>query len=247
MAAEDLLGIVVVTSKEKAIRDLAEIVAQAAFKTQKSRLVLVKPNVCGMYPPSIGLLESVIKYLKPSSQAIVIGETPSGMHTPSERFASLGIDKIAKRHEVTTLDLMNDKIVNKIIPKPHAMEVIRFPSTVFQADLLVNCPGLGTHGNTLLTCALKNLFGLVAERHKYTSLHMRGVSEVIADIYQVVKPQLNVVDSGEKVLVGTDALSIDLLASEIKGLSPNKVKHLALAAEDRSLDIRSLEVKSVEV
>ena len=241
------LGTVVTTTKEKAIRSFQKIAESTGFRLRPGTLALFKPNVCGMYPPAYELLESVIKTIKPFFETVIIGETPSAMHSPEECFSRLGIDRLAERYGLTARNLIRDQTVNVEIPKPHAMKTIPFPSTVLQANLLINCPGLGTHGNTLLTCALKNLFGLVAESHKYSVLHPKGVSEVLADICQVIKPQLNVVDCGSQVLFGTDALSVDIIASRMKGLDPTKVRHLALAAKDRSLEIDRIEVKQLYV
>ena len=241
------LGTVVTTSKEKAIRSLQKIAEKSGFKLRPDTLALLKPNACGMYPPAYELLESVVKTIKPFFGTVIIGETPSSMHDPEECFSRLGIDRLAERYELTARNLMRDQIIDVQIPRPHAMKMIPLPSTVLQAKLLVNCPGLGTHGNTLLTCALKNLFGLVAESHKYSVLHPKGVSEVIADICQVVKPQLNVVDCGSQILIGTDALSVDIVASRMKGLDPLRVRHLALAAKDRGLEIDRIEVKQLYV
>ncbi len=240
------LGTVVVTSKEKAIRNILGLAKEAGFRPSPGRLALIKPNVCGMYPPSYELLESLVKGLKPYFATIVIGETPSSMRRPEECFAKLGIDRLVEAHGITARNLMRDTIVNIEVPKPHTMGMIPFPNTLVQADLLVNCPGLGTHGNTLLTCALKNLFGLIAESHKYATIHQRGVSEVIADIYQVVKPQLSVVDCGSQVIIGRDALSVDIIAAGMKNLDASKVSHLRLAAKDRGLDIEKLHVQQLK-
>jgi len=240
-------SIVIITAKDRAIRDLPSLAEQAGFQAAPHDLVLLKPNVCGMYPPSLDLLESVIKYLKPCSKNLIIGETPSTMNSPDERFNSLGIEGLAERLGVSTRDLMRDEIIRTRVPQPHAMKEMPLPSTVLKANLIVNCPGLGTHGNTTLTCALKNLFGLIAERHKYSSLHPRGVSQVIADVFQIVKPQLNVVDCGQRILVGTDALSVDVVASDFKSLSPNRVKHLVLAAQDLGLNLSELKIRRVEL
>ena len=245
-ADQKALGAVVIASKEKSIRSILRLAEKAGFKPQPGKLLLIKPNICGMYPPSYELLESLVKSLKRYFTTIMIGETPSSSRIPEECFARLGIDRLAESYGIVARNLMRDKTVNVQIPQHHAMKMIPFPSSVLQADLLVNCPGLGTHGNTLLTCALKNLFGLVAESQKYSNLHSKGVSEVIADIYQVVKPQLNVADCGSQVLVGTDALSIDLVASEMKGLDPRRVKHLMLVAKDRGLDSDRLDVQRIQ-
>jgi len=246
-AVEDRERIVVVSTKEKALRELPALAKQAGFQLTSYNLALMKPNVCGMYPPAIDLLKAVIQYIKPYSQTLIIAETPSGMHSPKERFESLGINRLAEQLGVACLDLMEDEVVMKPVPKPHAMKQIPLPSIVLEADLVVNCPGLGTHGNTLLTCALKNLFGLIAERNKFSNLHSRGVSEVLADLFQLIKPQLNIADCNHHILVGTDALSVDVVACEFKSLSPPKVKHLVLAAQDQGLELSDLRIRRVEL
>jgi uncharacterized protein (DUF362 family) len=239
--------VVVVSKKEKAIQELPVLVDQAGFQVTSHDLVLLKPNVCGMYPPALELLRAVIQYIKPHSKTIIIGETPSMGHSPNERFESLGIKSLARQLGVAVRDLMEDEAVMKRVPKPHAMKEIPLPSTVLEADLLVNVPGLGTHGNTLLTCALKNLFGLIAVRRKYSRLHPKGVSKVVADVYQLVKPQLNVVDCGHQVLVGTDALSVDVVACEFKSLSPSRVRHLVLAAQELGVELSDLRIRRIEL
>jgi uncharacterized protein (DUF362 family) len=238
---------VVVAPKDQAIRELPVLIEQAGFQVTSSELVLVKPNVCGMYPPALDLLRAVLRYLQPHAQALIIGETPSASHSPTERFKSLGIQRLAEDLGVATRDLMDDPVVRQRVPTPHALSEMPLPATVVAADLLVNVPGVGTHGNTLLTCALKNLFGLIAERHKYARLHPKGVSQVVADVYQLVKPHLTVVDCGRHVLVGTDALSVDVVACEFASLTPSKVRHLVLAAQDLGVALEDLQIHRIDL
>ena len=99
--------------------------------------------------------------------------------------------------------------------------------------MLVNLSKAGTHSTTKLTNALKNLFGLLPERRKYSTYHPLGIDNVIADIAQVVKPNLNITDAGFRMIIGKDALAVDVTACRFLGLDPLKVKHLRLVSEDR--------------
>lgn len=236
---------VVSSSKAKAIQNLPELIRSAGYNLRKAKRLLIKPNVCGMYPPDIRLLEKTIDVFQPFIESIVIGETNSAMNSPENRFQQLGIADLAKRYGIEARNLLKDAVVKKSIPFPYAMKEIPFPSSVLEADILVNVPGIGTHGTTMLTCALKNLFGLVAIRSKYATLHPLGVDKVIADIYQVVKPDLNIVDAGSQILVGTDALGVDVVAAEIKGMNPLEVEHLVLASRDKGTSLEKLEVKRI--
>lgn len=245
MAGKTIRPIVVSSSKGKAVQDLSELIRLAGYKFVKVKKVIIKPNVCGMFPPDIRLLERVIEAFQPLTESIVIGETNSTMHSPENRFQQLGITALAKRYGIEAKNLLKEPIIKKKVPSPHAMKEIPFPSSLFEADVLVNVPGLGMHSLTLFTCALKNLFGLVAVRSKYAELHPLGVDKVIADVYQVIKPDLNIVDAGERVLVGIDALGVDVVATEFKGIDPLKVEHLVLVGKDLGIGLEKLKVKRI--
>ena len=131
---------------------------------------------------------------------------------------------------------------------PHVLEKLELPRTVLKSDVLVNIPRVGTHSTTRITNALKNLFGLLPQKRKYGIYHPLGMDSVIADIAQVVKPDLNVTDAGERVIIGTDALAVDIVACRFIDLDPLKVRHLRLISEDRGEKVEDLiaNVKIVE-
>ncbi|MDQ1280598.1 MAG: hypothetical protein QG670_1861 [Thermoproteota archaeon] len=236
---------VISSSKAKAIRDLHELIHLAEYCPKKVKMLLIKPNVCGMYPPDIKLLEKIVETFEPYAESIIIGETNSTMNSPEDRFRRLGITDLAKRHGVEARNLMKDSVVKKRVPQPHAMVEVPLPSTVLEADVLINVPGIGRHGTTLLTCAMKNLFGLIATSSKYASLHPLGVDRVIADVYQTAKPNLNVVDAGSQILVSTDTLGVDMVAAGIMRMDPLAVEHLVLASRDRGILLENLNINRI--
>lgn len=236
---------VISVGKEEGIRRLPELVGLAGSDFTKARKVLIKPNVCGMYPPESRLVEKIVEAIHPYAEVIVIGETESTIRTPEDQFRRLGMDRLADYPKVGLRDLLRGPITKVKVPSPHAMREIPLPSAVLEVDTLVNVPGLGTHPTTALTCALKNLFGLIAVRNKYRALHPMGVSRVIADLYKVLKPSLNIVDAGQRVLVGIDALRVDVVAAGLLNLDPRKIEHLILAARDRGLNVEDIQVEVV--
>ena len=60
---------------------------------------------------------------------------------------------------------------------------------------------------------------------------------MIADVAQIVKPDLNIVDVGSKVILGTDALAVDVVACKFVDLDPLTIGHLKLVSEDRNLNL----------
>ena len=243
-----LLSPVIICDKDKATNSLPELSLESGLKIEKCDLVLVKPNVCGLYHLSIELLSAVIRYLEKYANKIVIGETRSMIHNPESQFRMLGISDLAMQFgdHVKTVDLSAEKTAKVRIPKPHALREIELPQTVLRADFLLNVPKVGTHSTTRITNALKNMFGLLPQRSKYSVYRPLGIDNVIADIAQVVKPDLNIADAGEKVIIGVDPLVVDIVACRFVDLNPQNVKHLRLISKDRSVRLEDL-LKKVRI
>ena len=227
--------LVLVCDFDYAVRHLPKLSFKVGFKLGRVELSLVKPNFCGFKFPSLDLLVSVFDFLLFESDSVVVGETPSGMYAPRDQFEKLGLNSVLERFRgrVMALDLSEGERIRVRVPKPHVLESIDFPKMVFKADVLVNVAKVNTHPSTRLTCALKNLFGLLPEKRKNKVYHPLGMDKVVADIAQVVKPDLNVADDEDKVLFGVDALAVDVVACRFLDLDPLEVEHLNLVSEDR--------------
>ena len=108
---------------------------------------------------------------------------------------------------------------------------------------LINVPVFHSHGIAVMSCATKNLFGLLPKtRRKYHSV----LSEKLLDLYEKVKC-FTIVDGtvglvGEStrrgipqrldlILAGWDTLAIDFVVARIMGFSPYEVPFLKLAIQ----------------
>lgn len=195
-----------------------------------------------MYYPSSGLVSSVIALLNGFANEILIGESESMVHSPEQQFRKLRIAQLVEKidRNVRTINLSYDETVNVKVPKPHVLKKLRLPASVAKSEVLINVPKVGIHENIKFTCVMKNLFGLLPEKRKYDAYHVLGINNVIADVAQVVKPDLNIVDAGEKVVVGVDSLAVDIVACKFVDLNPTEIEHLRIAAKDRNETIQSL-------
>ncbi len=229
----------------------SKMLSKVKFEPKKYNLVLVKPNLCGMYHPQLQLLECTLKYFEPLAKRLVIGETDSMGHTPEKQFRRLGIWNLIKKFKgkVEAVNLMRDEILNLEVPSPHAIDHLPIPNLVHDCDLLVNISKVGTHSRTMLTCALKNLFGLLAEKNKYGVYHPLGVDKVIADLAKIVRCDLNIVDARDRVIVGLDPLSVDIFACKFVNLDPLQVGHLELVSQDRNLKLNEImnQIKIIKI
>lgn len=69
---------------------------------------------------------------------------------------------------------------------------------------------------------------------------------MIADLAQIVKPDLDIVDAGSKVILGVDALAVDVVACRFVDLDPLIVGHLRLISEDRNGKLETF-MKKIDV
>jgi len=227
--------------------------------------VFVKINQLSNRPPEKAVtthplvVEKVVKILLEYGAQIIIGddiETKgeedgfliSGMRDVARK---LGVELInLKKYPYRTIEKENNKFIKKLyIAEP-----------VCEADVIVNLPKLKTHVQTLLTLAIKNLYGIIplGERSRCHGFFpkIEDFSEAIADVFNTRPPSLNIMDGilameGEGpqgglprklglLLISKDAVAMDSVVSHILGLKSGEVRHITVAAA-RGLGIANLQ------
>jgi ferredoxin len=141
---------------------------------------------------------------------------------------------------------------------------IPFASVKDDVDAVISLPKFKTHNLTTITCAVKNVFGLVPGLYKVQchkeAPNFKVFSAVIAKIYGIVKPCLSIVDGivameGDGPSGGTpyrlgvvgasaDAVAVDAVFSKIIGLDPWKV---ASTLEAYRLGLGQADVRAITV
>lgn len=231
--------------KELALNDLPKLASRIDFSISECELVLIKPNVCGFYHPSLELLSTILSYFQEYTKRIVVGETSSMMHEPKFQFKKLGYDRLTQKFgdKVKVADLSEEDSFRVEVPEPHVLNEINLPETVMKSDIIVNVPKLGTHSTTKITNALKNIFGLLPEKRKQAKYHPLGMHKVIADIDQIIKTDLTITDAEKNVIMGTDPLLVDIQACKYINADPQDIEHLKLVSKNRSEDLSEMKKK----
>jgi len=216
------------------------------FEFKHGMKVLIKPNVVGCFPKKQiattthpALIEAVCKILKKHDCKIFIGDSP---FTEAESsFKASGIDKVAEKYGKLLIFEQENQI--KIRDRKGILEDIEIAKIVKDVDLVIDMPKLKTHVLTKLTGAIKNLYGCVpGGRKQRTHLWAQGekkFSKVLVDIYQNIKPGLNIMDgiigmegegptSGDAkkanlILASRNAVALDIAAAKIIGFNPKKI------------------------
>ncbi len=151
-----------------------------------------------------------------------------------------GYDKVCEKYGVPFFDLKKDKTR----PIKTAIGNIDICCRALDAGLLVDLPVLKGHGQTLMTCALKNLKGCLPD-HEKRRFHALGLQKPIAALGAVLKPGLIIVDSicgdldfeeggnpvqTNRMYLGTDAVQLDAYGRALMGLNPDEVPYIEMAA-----------------
>lgn len=229
---------VVVADLSSAIVSFNSLADASGFKPTKCDLAVIKPNICGFYPPSVDLLKAIVLYAGGYAKTIYIGDTSSTMHSPKERFKSLSIyDRLRDIPNVKLVDFSEHGKVNVNVVEYRACPSLPLPSLLTEAGLFINLAKAGTHPTTRLTCCIKNMFGLLVVKSKFLNYHTKGVDKVLADLAKVIPRGLHVAEVGDRVLVGVDPFTVDLAVCRFLGIDPTIVQHLTMIAEDRRLNI----------
>jgi len=213
--------------------------------------VLVKPNLLMAMPPDSGIVthpevvRQLIRLLKEINCRVIVGDGPSvwGQHIENvdEVYQVSGIKQVCLDEGAQLVKFDKRRMREK------------FPLTVWldECDHLISVAKFKTHEFTLLTGAIKNLFGLVSGTFK-TELHKnyfkpQDFARILADIYEEARPSLTVIDailamegdgpatSGKPrhlglLLAGQDCVALDSVLAQIMGIRPLDVLFIREAA-----------------
>jgi uncharacterized protein (DUF362 family)/Pyruvate/2-oxoacid:ferredoxin oxidoreductase delta subunit len=244
---------------EQAIFQTLEDIHASHLLPREGMTILLKPNLLSAKPPERAvtthpsIVKAMIHWLQQfSPKTIYVGDSSGGSALNSTAIAlrKSGIQAVCDAEEgVICLPL--EKSERKIYHVKNPLVFKEFASTslLAEVDLIVDLPKIKTHELTMLTCAIKNMFGTVLLSNK-AQMHARFTSvddftSALVDVYSVSKPHLIVVDgflcqegrgpaAGDVVkmdliVAGYDGVAIDTLVSQLIGLDPQKVLYLAKA------------------
>jgi len=213
--------------------------------------IVIKPNLLLPASPERAItthplfIEAVIENIidiTGSSKNIIIADS-FGPAVPYNRtgmekvYSTTGILNVAKRtgcrlNYSTEYEYLSNK-EGRILKR---IEVIK---PIIKADVIINLPKFKTHNLTVITGAIKNMFGIIPGFTK-VGYHLRfdgfeKFSEMLLDIVFSVKPALNIMDGilgieGEGpgrsgtprevglVLASDDPISMDIVMSKIMNI-----------------------------
>ena len=246
-------------NREAVIRDVIaalNALLPAAQMIRADSKVLIKPNLTAdteLWQQGIVTnpytVEGIIQYAKQAAPGeIFIAEATACGLDNKKAFRANGLEEVAMRTGATIIDLYDEKFVSTPVKNGMVAKEIKVAKRVLDADFLINVPTMKTHVATGVSLCLKNMKGVLPENEKRRS-HFLGVNKFVTDLNSIVKPHLCVIDASVAmegdgpmqgtpvhlgvVLVGTDPVATDLIATRVMGLDPWKFKCFNYAREQR--------------
>ncbi|MFA4843597.1 MAG: DUF362 domain-containing protein [Candidatus Margulisiibacteriota bacterium] len=257
---------------DAALQQLLEPLGGMAKFVRPGQKVLIKPNaLLGETPEHAvtthpAVIGAVVKAVVKAGGIALVGDSPGNAHSNVHlTMEKTGFKVAAESNGGQLVYFQHEGVVE--LPSPsHSLKMpsIRIAKAVLDADVIINLPKLKTHGLTLYTGAIKNMFGSVPGFHK-TSYHTacpraRDFAAAIVDIYQITKPALNIMDaivgmegpgpnSGDPrkmglLIASTDGVAMDAIGSYLIGYEPSRIL-TTLDAHQRGLG--EIDLKKIEI
>jgi|GEM_PF-498171 len=211
---------------------------------------LVRPNLRLSFTTDLRLIEALIEFLKDlGARNVVIGENSTCDTATETTFALLGFGELKKKYGIELCPFDAEESIRVQHPAAVLLKEFHLPRTVLDVDTIVNVPKMKTHGQTLVSLALKNHHGFCVKRERLL-FHTAALDQKLVDIYAYLKSKevLQVIDGlwaiegqgpcdqGEQLkdfntlFIGADAVAVDAAACMVMGIDPREVPTIRIAS-----------------
>jgi len=186
--------------------------------------------------------EAVIEYFQARGlMRIRIVESAWVGDSTQRAYRVCGYEALSERYGVELIDVKRESCEKRECDG----FTTEISASALEADCLVNLPLIKGHCQTRLTCALKNMKGLISDREK-RRYHTLGLHEPIARLNTMISPALTIADGiwtdpgfeeggnpvrGNVMAAGDDSVLIDAFAARRLGLDPDRIGYIRLAEQ----------------
>ena len=222
---------------------------------RKGSRVLLKPNLLYGKPPEKAvtthpsIVKGMIQIVREVGGVPFIGDSAS-VGSLIRTAEKAGIKAVADEMKCPLVEF-----IKPIIPQKGGGKIFKqleIDQAVLEADVVVNLPKFKTHGLTLLTLGVKNLFGCIpgprkALWHLKAGRDRETFAQILVDVYQIIHPSLTILDgivgmegngpnTGRPISLGLilasgDSLSLDQIVCDLLGISRESILTNRMAFE----------------
>jgi uncharacterized protein (DUF362 family)/Pyruvate/2-oxoacid:ferredoxin oxidoreductase delta subunit len=237
---------------QAAVRSAVDLLGGMRMFVHAGEKVLIKPNLLKAAPPEAAVtthpevVRAVIRLVREAGGVPMVGDSP-GMGDLRKVCEKAGILEVVNEEGATLVEL-DEAVEVKNHGRFKRFEIAR---AAYEADAIINLPKLKTHGMTMLTGAVKNLFGCVPGKRKVQWHFNTGVNHelfmtMLLELCALLKPRLTIMDavvgmegngpgSGDPrligvVIAGRDPVAVDAVSSKLVGVASERLPLLRAAA-----------------
>ena len=267
---EKVLGItrIVNDNIKEAVFNTLELINAKSLFDKPNLKVLLKPNILGAKEPERAVtthpevIRAVIQWVKQFSPRKIIVAESSGTHkrgATDEAFKESKIQEICESEKVEWVSFEKTQRKTYAIKNPLVLNEVVASDLIEDIDICINLPKIKTHGQCILTCCIKNMFGTLilgnkAQMHaKFPTKQRFGAA--LADIYSVLNPQLTIIDGFlcqegqgpsagdivklDLIIAGFDPVALDTAVCKIIDFNPKEIPYI-MKAEQKGLGSTNL-------
>jgi uncharacterized protein (DUF362 family) len=251
MTEKSKVAVVKGTNTQEMIEKALTLLGGLEKMIPPGKRIILKPNAGHASRPETAVntspefLRAVIRTVKKANPSeIILAESSAVGEKTMKCFEVSGLKKVADQEGI-------DRIVDLKKYKPLVRKTVDIPSSeiswVDLPDILlddnyffINLPIFKSHTSMVFSCAMKNLKGVVQDRH-HIIMHATNLVGSLADLCELIQPNLTIVDMIDPlegfgphagtpihvgcVLAGTDMLAIDVTACNIACLPLEQIEY----------------------
>lgn len=234
------------TEYKEMTKELLKESGLSALIGDKKKKIGIKPNLVCPVPASLGatthpeVTAGILEYLREEGyEDLVMLESSWVGDKTEEAFLACGYQELSEKYQAPFWDMQKDKGIKKDCGGV-SLQICR---RVEELDFLINVPVLKGHCQTKLTCALKNMKGLIPNSEK-RRFHAMGLHKPIAHLSLGIRQDFVVVDNicGDldfedggnptvinRIMTARDPVLMDAYVCHMMGYQLEEVPYIKLA------------------
>lgn len=243
-----------------AVKKAVDLIGGIDKFVKSGQKVLLKPNLLRAAHPEEAVtthpevIRAVIRLVKGKSTDIYVGDSPAGLIKAEEVYEKCGITQVCQEEGVGLVKF--DQITKQ--------DKIPFAKIKDEMDVCISLPKFKTHNLTIITAAIKNVFGFVPGLYKTychkSTPNFKAFSQLLVKIYSQAQPKLHIIDSIQAmegdgpssgkprqmglVVASADGVAVDAVLTKIIGLTP---LFITTTKEAHRLGLGQADLKRIDI
>lgn len=215
--------------------------------------LILKPNICtgndhtGCANVKVEVIEALVDHILREDKSIEIRivESDSMSKYADKAFEKYGyrayVDRLSSQGVNISLNNLSSSPLTRFNYDGHYFKNPELPVILADAGAFTSVALAKTHSLTMITGALKNLFGLLPRKDQ--SFYHPKIHEVILDLNRMFRSSLCLIDgrvglegviSGNPrslgcIILGRNPVSVDATMARAMGFDPEKIRHIVEA------------------